>query len=97
MALGLAIGGRSLLCRYAKANGTVSEHVRKLTKLGDPSVKPSLLILDIPDNGGYYVKQDTEVTVATVKAFVQLYRQRRLERQQLGLGPLWRPNQGAPS
>jgi nucleoredoxin len=73
-----------LLIFYApKAEGP-TEQIRKLTKLGEPSAKPQMVLLDIPDEGGYYVSPATEVTAETVSGFLEAYKAKALERQQLG-------------
>lgn len=56
--------------------------VRKLTNLGDATTEAQLLLLDIPDNGGFYTLKG-EVTADTVRAFVASYKAGSLERQQL--------------
>jgi len=57
--------------------------VRKLTKLGDPTPTPQLLLLDIPDNGGYYTCDAAELTEATVTDFLKAFKAGSLERKQL--------------
>merc|ERR550514_1500176 len=64
------------------AEGPVDQ-VRKLTKL-PAAGKPKMVILDIPDNGGYYVSPAEEVTADTVEGFLSAYKANGLERQQLG-------------
>lgn len=59
--------------------GDVAQQVRQLTKVdGD-----RLIILDIPDNGGFYVHGGGDVTVTMAKQFIEDYKAKRLERQQL--------------
>jgi len=61
-------GKEELLFFYApKAEGP-TEQIRKLTKLGAPAATPQMVLLDIPDNGGYYVSPATEVTAPTEHA-----------------------------
>jgi len=43
-----------------------------------------MVLLDIPDNGGYYVSPATEVTAETVNGFLEAFAAKALERQQLG-------------
>jgi len=57
--------------------------VRKLTKL-EKIGGPQMLLLDIPDQGGYYVSPATEVTAETIVAFLEGYKAKALERKQLG-------------
>jgi len=61
----------------------VPTQVRKLTKIGEPQPKPQLILLDIPDSGGYYTCASAELTEASVGAFLDAYRAGTLERQQL--------------
>jgi len=77
-------GKEELLFFYApKAEGP-TEQIRKLTKLGAPAATPQMVLLDIPDNGGYYVSPATEVTAETVNGFLEAFAAKALERQQLG-------------
>ena len=57
--------------------------VRKLTQLGDPKAEPQLLLLDIPDNGGYYTSDAAELTAASVTDFLKAFKAGSLERKQL--------------
>ena len=41
------------------------------------------MILDIPDNGGYYVSPAEEVTAETLASFLDMYRAKALNRLQL--------------
>jgi len=58
--------------------------VRELTKLGKPAGAPQMVLLDIPDSGGFYVSDATEITADTVAAFLDAYKAGNLERKQLG-------------
>jgi len=69
---------------YSDASSGVSDQIRKLTKLGEPAATPQLVLLDIPDEGGFYVSPATEVTKETVSAFLESYKAKALDRQQLG-------------
>jgi len=77
-----AAGGEELYF-VARAAGQVADQVRKLTKLGEAGAEPQLLILDIPDEGGFYV-HDGKVDPDSVAAFVAKYKAGGLERKQLG-------------
>ena len=44
--------------------------VREATKLETPSDKPTLLLLDIPDEGGFYVTEKDELDAATIREFL---------------------------
>ena len=67
----------------APSAGGVTEQIRQLTKLGSPTAKPAMCILDIPDEGGYYVSPAAEITEETVKGFLEAYKAKALERLQL--------------
>jgi len=69
---------------YAAAVGGPTEQIRKLTKVGPPTATPQLLLMDIADNGGYYVSPAAEVTADTVTGFLEAYKAGGLQRQQLG-------------
>jgi len=61
-------------------HGGVVEQVRKLTKLSDGS---KLLLLDIPDDGGFYVCQKDASTPEAVREFLGDYAEKKLDRQQM--------------
>jgi len=76
-------GGKVLFFSATKAGEGPTDQIRKLTKLGEPTDKAQLLILDIPDEGGFYV-QKGQVEVDGIAAFLQGYKEKALMRQQLG-------------
>lgn len=43
-----------------------------------------MVLLDIPDNGGFYVAEIAEVTTEAVESFIADYEAKKLERKQLG-------------
>jgi nucleoredoxin len=71
-----------------EAAGDIADQVRRLTKL-EESKGVAMVLLDIPDNGAYYVWQRPEgageiaVTEADVSKFVADYRAKSLQRLQL--------------
>jgi len=67
----------------ANTSEGATPQVRKLTKLGDAKPEPQLLLLDIPDNGGYYTCGAAEITEATVADFLNAFKAGTLERKQL--------------
>eukprot|EP00964_Phaeocystis_antarctica_P142283 scaffold107533_cov63-Phaeocystis_antarctica.AAC.4 len=77
-----AAGGEELYF-VARAAGEVADQVRKLTKLGDAAAAPQLAILDIPDEGGFYVYEGM-VDADSIASFVAKYKAGGLERKQLG-------------
>jgi len=78
----------SMIFFTAKSGDGVVSRVRELTKLTQASTtEPSLLLLDIPDNGGYYVRdaQQGAVDEAAIRSFLAQYAEGALssQRQQL--------------
>ena len=43
-----------------------------------------MILLDIPDQGGFYVSPASEVTAETVSGFLEAFKAGSLERKQLG-------------
>jgi len=78
--------GPCAICFFATSGDGVVGRVRELCKLEAPSDKPTLLMLDIPDNGGFYVAAQAEVDVTTIRSFVSEWKSGALkgERRQLG-------------
>jgi len=76
-------GSEMLFFVACNGEGAVSQ-VRKLTKLDTPSTLPQLLLLDIPDEGGYYTAEPAEVTAESLVSFLDQYQNKQLERKQLG-------------
>lgn len=68
----------------APKGGQIAAKIRELTRLGGATAAPVLVLLDIPDEGGYYVSPATEVTTDTISAFLAGYKSKALERKQLG-------------
>ncbi len=60
----------------------VTGQVRQLLKLGEPTAKAKVVLLDIPDEGGFYV-MDAEPSADTIQAFLKAYEGGELERKQL--------------
>jgi len=85
-AKGEEAGEPEMICFYASATAGPVGQVRKLTKQPATAGKdPVLMILDIPDDGGYYVSPDsTDVNGTTIQSFLEAYRAGSLERQQMG-------------
>lgn len=76
--------GDSTLFLYASATGGPTPQIRKLCSLGEPSATPTMVLMDIPDEGGFYVADATEVTAESVNGFLAAYRAGTLTRKQLG-------------
>merc|ERR1711871_1135596 len=62
----------------------IAGKIRDLTGLGAAPSTPQMVLLDIPDQGGYYVSPATEITADTIAAFLGGYKAKALERKQLG-------------
>ena len=56
--------------------------VRELCKLSDVTA-PQLILLDIPDNGGFYVGEGVELTTDGLRKWLSDYKGSKLERKQL--------------
>jgi nucleoredoxin len=77
--------GDEIVFMCTKGGDPVSPQIRKLTKI-KPKPSAQLLILDIPDEGGYHEPNDkiTTVTAEVVKKFIADYKAKSTTRKQLG-------------
>lgn len=64
-------------------SGSIGGRLRSLMSLGEPNGTPQLMILDIPDEGGYYEGPLGTVTEEVVAKFLDDYKSKSLERKQL--------------
>merc|ERR1711907_19428 len=75
----------------AKGGGPM-EQLKALTKkdAGDAiaaaGTKPVMLLFDIPDNGGFYVSSTTDISSASVEAFLRSKEDGEVQRMQLSRG-----------
>jgi len=70
---------------YSLSNDAqISSQILKLTKLSPASGTASLVVIDIPSDGAFYVSDATEATAANVKALLADFKAGKLERKQLG-------------
>jgi nucleoredoxin len=76
--------GTAIVFFYAPENVGPVGQVRKLTKLASGTGKPQMVLLDIPDEGGYYVSDVDAITADTVESFIGAFKSKGLERKQLG-------------
>lgn len=78
--------GPEMLFFYSFQPNQIADRVRDLCKLAPlgASSETQMILLDIPDKGGFYVASGDEVTKETVGAFLQSYKAGTLTRQQLG-------------
>lgn len=69
-----------------EGKGGIADQIRSLCKLGDTGGKAELVLLDIPDDGGFYLYEGEQVTEEVVRSFVADYRSGKLTRKQLSRG-----------
>lgn len=65
---------------YVKEAGEVSSQIRAMIGQEDC---PLLAIVDIPDNGGYYLSESKEISEAAVRALVDGFANKQIERKQM--------------
>jgi len=77
-----------IVCAIAsKQPGTIAKRVRELCKLGSPSDKATLMILDLSDKGSYYTWDgDGKIDASVVQDFVKKFRNMELEKKSLERG-----------
>lgn len=74
----------------AKVSDGMTSRIRDMTGLPKLSpdtneeLPPKLILINIPDNGGYYIGAEGDLTAATIEAFVSDFQAGKLERKQLG-------------
>ena len=74
----------TMLFFTAKNEGGIGARLRQMCNLGDAEPdKASLFLLDLPDNGGFYVHSGGEVTAESIATFLEFFKAGALERQQL--------------
>jgi hypothetical protein len=78
--------GPDMIFFYTCKSNPVVSQIRNLCKLPKSEVASgiSMVILNIPDNGGYYVNSSKEVTQESVGNFISGFLNGTLERKQLG-------------
>jgi len=76
--------GQATCFFYAPSDDGPVNQVRKLTKCAAVSGEPTIVLLDIPDDGGFYVSPAKEVTSETISALLEGHKAGALERKQLG-------------
>jgi len=69
----------------ATSSGDISKQIRKLVKLPESAAEsqPQLVLMDIPDEGGFYLGPKGDITEAAVRKFVGDFKTKALERKQL--------------
>merc|ERR1711988_10913 len=66
-----------------KSAGGITDRVRQLCQGGEATAQPQLFLLDIPDNGGFYQAEVSDVTEKSITAFIADYKSGSLTRKQL--------------
>lgn len=64
-------------------SGGIGPQLRQLMGMGEPAGEPRLMMLDIPDQGGFYKGPVGPITEDSVAKFVDDYKSKSLERKQL--------------
>jgi len=64
-------------------NEGLAPRIRSMLQLPDANGKPKLMIVDIPDNGGFYEGPEGDITADSVQKFVDEYLAKSLKRLQL--------------
>jgi len=67
----------------AKDSKGPAPRIRELCKLSEPTAKACVVLVDIPDQGGYYVPDDCELTADGVRALLADYKAGKLTRKQM--------------
>jgi len=82
----LSPDGPEMIFFVSSSPGGLGQRIRDHAKLKGND--PAIMILDIPDNGGFYLLEhregELEINEATVSSFIQSYKAKTLDRQQLG-------------
>lgn len=55
----------------------LARNIRLACRLGQPREEPSMVLLDIPDDGAFYVSEEIDITVATIMYFLVNKAERR--------------------
>merc|ERR1712099_105642 len=55
----------------ARKDGSISGKIRGMCKLDAASQPPAVVLLDIPDNGGYYISTQAEVNEGSIRAMIK--------------------------
>merc|ERR1712070_384805 len=77
-------GEPTMIFFTASSNNGPVGRVRELTGASE-TAEPSLILLDIPDNGGFYVRTDgAALDEASIRDFISQYNAGSLNRKQLG-------------
>mmetsp|Transcript_30210 Transcript_30210/g.39814 ORF Transcript_30210/g.39814 Transcript_30210/m.39814 type:complete len:420 (-) Transcript_30210:151-1410(-) len=81
---GKSEGDQKLLFFTANSESRITSQVRRLCALPAQEEKSTMVVLDIPDNGGFYVSETTDITEDAVRKFISKYKEG--EKRQLSRG-----------
>merc|ERR1711975_181568 len=71
-------------CFFAgKSAGGITDRVRELCQGGEAGAEAQLFLLDIPDNGGFYAAEVSDVTEKSILKFIEDYKSGSLTRKQM--------------
>lgn len=75
-----------MLFFYSFTPNKIADRIRELCKLPPLGAKSvtQMVLLDIPDNGGYYLAKTDDITQEIVGSFLHSFKAGTLERLQLG-------------
>jgi hypothetical protein len=78
-------GGPEMLFYYAFRPGPLASRVRELLGLvsSDSAVEAQLVLIDLRDNGAFYVSSSSTVDEASIGALIDGYRAKTLQRQEV--------------
>lgn len=85
VAAGKAKGDEPQFLFFSACTGSgPAPRIRSMCSIpSDSAPQASMILLDIGDNGGFYKSDATEITVATIEAFIKGYESKTIQRQQL--------------
>lgn len=64
-------GDEEISVFWSLSNGGIAPRIRQLCKMPAMSEDAAMIILDIPDDGGYYTTDVTDITVESVMKFIE--------------------------
>lgn len=67
----------------AEPGDDLAGRVRTLCKIGEPEAAAKVMLLDLGDDGGWYLGEDDATSAAAITTFVEAYKAKQLERKQL--------------
>jgi len=67
----------------AKDSNGPAPRIRELCQLSEPTAEPCVVLVDIPDQGGYYIPEECELTAEGVRGFLADYKAGKLTRKQI--------------